>query len=86
MPIFRFQIRNSNANVQTELTSAEAVVAALAHEVRQPLTGMTSRAAAGRRFLDRTPPDIDKAKTLFDQIKEAAFRANEVFESFLELV
>ena len=70
---------------ENKLTSAEAVVAALAHEVRQPLTGMTSRAAAGRRFLDRTPPDLETAKRLFDQIKEAAFRANEVFESFLSL-
>ena len=48
---------------------------------------MTSRAAAGRRFLDRAPPDpnIDKAKALFDQINDAAFRANEVFENFLTL-
>ena len=62
-------------------------MAALAHEVRQPLTGMTSRAAAGRRFLNRAPPDpnIEKAQTLFDQINEAAFRANEVFEGFLSL-
>ena len=70
---------------ENKLTSAEAVVAALAHEVRQPLTGMTSRAAAGKRFLDRAPPDIATAKRLFDQIKDAAFRANEVFESFLSL-
>jgi signal transduction histidine kinase len=65
--------------------SAEAVAAALAHEVRQPLTGMTSSAAAGRRFLDREPPDIAKVATLLDQIEDAAFRANEVFESFLSL-
>ncbi len=70
---------------ENKLTSAEAVVASLAHEVRQPLTGISSRAAAGKRFLDRAPPDLDTAKRLFDQIKEAAFRANEVFESFLNL-
>jgi signal transduction histidine kinase len=87
------QIRLSVANRKLErerenkLTSAETVVAALAHEVRQPLSGMTSRAAAGRRFLDRAPPDpnIDKAKTLFEQLGDAAFRANDVFESFLGL-
>ena len=79
----------SNRELQREranrLTSAEAVVAALAHEVRQPLSGMTSRAAAGQRFLDQAPPDIARAKKLFDQIKDAAFRANEVFENFLGL-
>jgi len=46
---------------------------------------MSSRAAAGYRFLDREPPDIATAKRLFNQIKDAAFRANEVFESFLSL-
>jgi signal transduction histidine kinase len=81
----------SNRDLQRErankLTSAEAVVATLAHEVRQPLSGMTSRAAAGKRFLDRAPPDpnIDKAKALFDQISAAAFRANDVFENFRTL-
>jgi signal transduction histidine kinase len=79
----------ANSKLQREhenkLTSAQAVVAALAHEVRQPLTGMSTRAAAGYRFLDREPPDIATAKRIFDQIKDAAFRANEVFESFLSL-
>ena len=79
----------ANSKLQREhenkLVSAQAVVATLAHEVRQPLTGMTSRAAAGYRFLDREPPDIATAKRLFDQIKDAAFQANEVFESFLSL-
>jgi signal transduction histidine kinase len=46
---------------------------------------MTTRAAAGRRFLDRAPPDIATAKKLFEQLNDAAFRANEVFESFLSL-
>jgi signal transduction histidine kinase len=70
---------------ENKLMNAQAVVAALAHEVRQPLTGMSLRAAAGKRFLDRASPDIDTAKRLFDQLKDAAFRANEVFESFLSL-
>ena len=87
--ILHARLSFANSKLQREhenkLMSAEAVVAALAHEVRQPLTGMTSRAAAGKRFLDREPPDIATAKRLFDQIKDAAFRANEVFESFLSL-
>ena len=60
----RLSIANRNLQREREnkLTSAEAVVAALAHEVRQPLTGMTSRAAAGKRFLDRAPPDIADGK------------------------
>ena len=80
----------SNKELQREranrLNSVGAVVAALAHEVRQPLTGITSRAAAGMRFIDRTPPELAKVTTLLGQIKDAAFRANEVFESFLDLL
>ena len=70
---------------ENRLTSAEAVVAALAHEVRQPLAGMTTRAGAGSRFLDQTPPNIARAQALFEGIKGDALRANEVFEGFLSL-
>ena len=57
----------------------------MAHEVKQPLAAMINSAAAGKRFLDRASPDIAEAKNLFDQIKDAGFRANEVFENFLSL-
>src|SRR6185312_3753483 len=57
----------------------------MAHEVKQPLAAMTNNAAAGKRFLDRASSDIAEAKNLFDQIKDAGFHANEVFENFLSL-
>jgi signal transduction histidine kinase len=83
----RLSIANRNLQREREnrLMSAEAVVAAVAHEVRQPLTGITLRAAAGKRFLNRAPPDIAEVTTLLDQIKDAAFHGSEVFESFLSL-
>ena len=83
----RLSIANRNLEREREnkLTTAAAVVAAIAHEVRQPLAAMTNSAAAGKRFLDRASPDIAEAKNLFDQIKDAGFRANEVFENFLSL-
>ena len=83
----RLSIANRNLQREREnkLTNAEAVVAAIAHEVRQPLSGITSQAAAGRRFLDRATPDVDAAKRLFERIQGSAFRASEVFESFLSL-
>ena len=55
------------------------------HEIRQPLTGMSTRAGAGRRFLDRASPDVAEAKLLFEQIIGDVSRANEVCESFLTL-
>jgi C4-dicarboxylate-specific signal transduction histidine kinase len=79
----------SNRNLQREranrLTSAEAVVAAIAHEIRQPLTGINLLATAGQHFLDRASPDVGMANKLFGQIRDAAFRASEVFDGFLSL-
>ncbi len=70
---------------ENKLTNAGAAVAAIAHEVRQPLIGISLQAAAGQRFLDRTPPDVDRVTGLLEEIKGGAFRANEVFEGFLDL-
>ena len=87
--ILQARLSIANRKLQREranrLTSAEAVVAAIAHEVRQPLTSMNTNAGAGRRFLDRTSPDVPEAMRLFGEIQAGAFRANEVFESFLRL-
>src|SRR4029078_317863 len=58
------QARLSIANRKLEherdnkLMNAEAVVAAIAHEVRQPLAAMSFNAAAGKQFLNQAPPNI----------------------------
>ena len=77
--------RNLHRERENKLTRAEAVVAAIAHEVKQPLTAIRSYAAAGQRFLKRAEPDVDEAEKLFEQIKGSAFRTNEVFEDFRTL-
>lgn len=69
----------------SKLASAEAAVAAVAHEIRQPLTSMIALADAGRLILDSPSPDLADAKALFGKIKTDAFRANEVFASVLSL-
>jgi signal transduction histidine kinase len=70
---------------ENKLASAGAVVAAIAHEVRQPLAGIGLTAAAGRRFLDGASPDVGSAVEIFDEIVDGAQRANEVFDGFLDL-
>jgi signal transduction histidine kinase len=67
------------------LTNAAAVAAAIAHEVRQPVTAMNLMAYAGQQSLDRATPDVSKAKRLFADIKDATLRTNEVFDSFFKL-
>ena len=59
----------------------ETAVAAIAHEVRQPLTGIATKTAAARRFLSREPPDIPRVQSILDEVTSAGFRTNEVIES-----
>jgi signal transduction histidine kinase len=66
---------------QRRLTVLETVVAKIAHDVRQPLTRIALSGAAAKHFLEQSPPDLDTAKRLLDEIVGASFRASEVFAS-----
>ena len=61
--------------------TGDAVAATIAHEVKQPLTGMITNADAGLRWLDRAMPDLDEAKAAFKQIVADGHRAGAVIES-----
>jgi signal transduction histidine kinase len=63
------------------LMTGGAVAAAIAHEVRQPLTAMITRSYAGLRALDRPLPDIDKVKAGLMKIADDGHRAAAVIES-----
>lgn len=58
----------------------DAVAASIAHEVRQPLTAIIMSASAGFRFLDHSPPDLDRAKDAFKRIVADGHRAGAVVE------
>lgn len=63
------------------LASVEAATAAIAHEVRQPLAGIAALGAAGLRWLNRTPAQVEKAKSCFSGIVGAAQRSEEIIAS-----
>lgn len=63
------------------LVSVEAATAAIAHEIRQPLAGIASLSAAGLRWLDRTPANVEKAKSCFTSIRGATERSEEIIAS-----
>jgi signal transduction histidine kinase len=63
------------------LMTGDAVAATMAHEFRQPLSAMMTRADTGFRWLDRPNPDLDKAKAAFRQIAADGHRAEAVIES-----
>jgi signal transduction histidine kinase len=66
---------------EARLRTGDAVSATIAHEVRQPLTAMITSADAGLRFLERSEPNIDKAKEAFGRVVADGHRAGEVINS-----
>ena len=66
---------------EARLATGDAVAAMIAHEVKQPLSGMTTNADAGLRFLDRAMPDLDEAKAAFKEIVADGHRAAAVIGS-----
>ena len=66
---------------EARLMTGDAVAASIAHEVKQPLTAMVTSADAGFRFLDRSPPNLDRAKEAFKLISADGHRAGEVVEN-----
>ena len=74
-------IRAERRERVARLMTGDAVAATIAHEVKQPLTAMTTSASAGFRFLDRRSPNLDRAKEAFEQIVADGHRAAAVVGS-----
>jgi signal transduction histidine kinase len=67
------------------LMSLEAATAAMAHELKQPLSAMRSFGAAAQNWLKRTPPDVEKAHRAVDSVIETVDRADNVVSSMRDL-
>ena len=63
-----FLRRQDNLREVTLMIDETVLINAIAHEVTQPLTAMMANAVAGLRWLDRSTPDLDEAKTAFNRI------------------
>jgi signal transduction histidine kinase len=66
---------------EARLMTGDTVAATIAHEVKQPLSGMITNADAGLRWLDRSTPDLDEAKAAFKKIAADGHRAGAVIGS-----
>ena len=60
------------------LVSVEAATAAMAHELRQPLTAIATKGTAGLNWLKRTPPELNRASECLVSMVDATHRANEI--------
>jgi signal transduction histidine kinase len=67
------------------LANVQAATAAMAHELRQPLTGIATRGAAGVNWLKRTPPELNKARECFQSMIDASLHANKIIAAIREL-
>jgi signal transduction histidine kinase len=66
---------------EARLMTGGTVAASIAHEIRQPLTAMITSADAGFRFLDRSAPNLERAKEALKRIVADGHRAGTVVES-----
>lgn len=68
-----------------KLMNAQAITAAIAHEVRQPLAAIATNASAARQFLRRPPPDHAEVEAALGRIIAESHRTSEVFDSIRAL-
>jgi len=80
------ELRESATSLRSErdnkLLNARAIVAAIAHEIRQPLTRITTGGSAAQRFLKMVPPEHDKAQTALEGMVNAGHRTSEIIDGF----
>ena len=60
------------------LATAGVLLASIAHEINQPLTGIVMQAGAARQWLALREPRVEKARDALDQIERDGIRAGEI--------
>ena len=67
------------------LMSVDVATAAIAHEIAQPLSGVSLGCAAALNWLKRTPPDLEKARANLMAAVDSSDRAAEIIASTREM-
>lgn len=63
-----------------KLTNAQVIAAIIAHELKQPLTGIVANSDAAQRFLKAVPPNLEKVQAAFGRIASAGCRAGDILD------
>jgi signal transduction histidine kinase len=83
------RLAHANVLLQRERTdrlmSVEAATAAMAHEMRQPLTAIANYSMACLNWLRRTPPHLEEVRSCVNSIIVSTHRTDEVIASIREL-
>jgi C4-dicarboxylate-specific signal transduction histidine kinase len=67
------------------LATAGVLLASIAHEINQPLTGIVVQAGAARQWLSLREPRMEKAIEALDQIERDGVRAGEIITTLREM-
>jgi signal transduction histidine kinase len=82
-------LARSNMKLQREqdnkLMNFEAIVAAIAHEIKQPLGAIELNSSSAQLILDKAPVDVGEMRAIMDETKDAARRINETLDGFRSL-
>ena len=82
-------LARSNAMLRREqnnrLMNLEALAASISHEVRQPLTGITTSGGALLRYLGDTPPKVERACSAAERVIAAGHRISQTLDSVRNL-
>jgi len=68
-----------------KLLNVQAVTAAIAHEVKQPLSAIATNGGAALRFLAKVPSDQEEAQAALQRIVSDCHRTSEVFDGLRAL-
>jgi signal transduction histidine kinase len=83
------RLARSNTMLQRErnnkLMNMEAMAASIAHELKQPLTGIVSLGSATLRFLGQTPPNVARAESGVKKIIIAGQETNKILDNMRAL-
>jgi signal transduction histidine kinase len=89
--IMRLQGRLGNVNLrlrrerESKLTTLQAAMAAVTHEIKQPLTVISLNAHTAERLLERNPVEIAPVRTLLQDMGESSQRAGAVLDNIRAL-
>jgi two-component system, LuxR family, sensor kinase FixL len=70
----------------SRVSSMGELTASLAHELNQPLAAIASNAAAGKRFLTQSSPDLPMFEELLDDVAADARRASDIIHGIHHFV
>jgi signal transduction histidine kinase len=82
-------LARSHASLQHErdnkLMNFEAIVAAISHEVKQPLGAIGLNTSSAQLILERSPIDLGELRAIMDETREAAQRIDDTLLGFQSL-